>query len=152
MNERVRLVLGLLVISVGVFWNQILERIPDINLPNNVPIISIPQPSDSVLGKVSSLAELVTDDSDRDSLGIFNHIFATRLESYNADSQQFNDIYVGAAKEMYGDTLKGKYDGFAEGIVGLMQDTLGTDNHSVTKDEKQELSENFDGLAYSLVN
>jgi len=143
MSERVRLVLGVAVIAIGLFWNQIVVAVQNIDLDLNRPIISVPEPSEEILGKVSRLAGLVTDKNDRDSLGVFNYIFSKRVKSYDADSQQINDIYVGAAKKMYGETLRGKYDGYGEGIANLMKDTLGTENHSVPQEEKEELSTNF---------
>jgi len=147
-----RLVLGLSVVSLGLFWNQIKTVIPHIDPSANDPIVSISKPDDVILKKVSRVANLVTDKNDRDSLGIFNWIFSKRIESYDLDSQQVNDIYVGAAKEVYGDSLKGKYEGYGQGVTNLMKDALGTENHSVTNEEKTKLKTDFHGFAYCLVN
>lgn len=152
MSNRFRIVAGLLLVALGFFWNDIrIPNIPNI-IPNEDPIIAIDKPNDEVLEKVSSLASKVTDKKDRDELGVFNHVFSKRIKTWNADAQEVNDLYVSAAKTVFGATLRGKYDGYGEGVQDLMKDTLGSENHSVTEGEKDELSENFDGLAYSLVN
>jgi hypothetical protein len=147
-----RLVLGLSIVSLGLYWDQIKTVIPHFDPSTNDSVISFSKPDDVILKKVSRTADLVTDKNDRDSLGIFNWVFSKRIESYDLDSQQVNDIYVGAAKEVYGDSLRGKYEGYKQDITNLMKDTLGTENHSVTDEEKTKLKVDFSGLAYSLVS
>lgn len=149
MSNRLRIVVGLLVVALGFFWNDI--SIPSI-IPDEQPIIIVDKPNDEILEKVSSISSKVTDKKDRDDLGVFNHIFSKRVKTWEADSQQINDLYVSAAKKVFGETLRGKYDGYGKGVTELMKSTLGTENHAVPTGEKDELSENFNGLAYSLVN
>lgn len=152
---KAKTIIGLALLAVGLFWPQIQEKLPDLipNFPSKPdPAIMIDQPNDAILERVSSIASLVTDKNDRDELGIFNHIFSERVTEWSADSQQVNDLYVSAAQKHFSDRLLGKYDGYGGGIKDLMKATLGTQNHTVSKGEKEELSENFDGLAYSLVN
>ena len=107
---RLRTIIGLAVIIIGLFWVQIQERIPDI-VPDNTPsvVITIDEPSQEIKEKVSSIADLVTDEKDRLNLCIFNKVFAERVGSYDADAQQINDVYTEAAKIFFGETLKGKY-------------------------------------------
>ena len=150
MSDRLRIVVGLLVVALGFFWNDIANIFS--STLEEKPIVAIEKPTDEILEKVSSLSSKVTDKSDKDKLGIFNHVFSGRVKGWNADAQQINDLYVAAAKKVFGSSLRGKYDGYGEGIQSLMSETLGTENHAATEEEKIEIAENFSGLAYSLVN
>ena len=148
---QLRTIIGLAVIVVGLFWVQIQERIPDI-VPNNNPAvtITIDEPSQEIKNKVSSIADLVTDKKDRLNLCIFNKVFAERVESYDADAQQINDVYTEAAKVFFGETLRGKYEGYGSGVTKLMSDVVGDENHKLTQEEKDELGNIFNGLAWHL--
>ena len=148
---RTRTIIGLAVILVGLFWVQIQEGIPDI-VPDNVTpvVIDVDEPTQEIKDKVSSIADLITDEKDRINLCIFNKIFAERVKNYDADAQQINDVYTEAAKMFFGETLKGKYAGYGDGIKKLMSDILGNENHVLTQDEKNQLSAVFYGLAWHL--
>jgi len=148
---RLRTIIGLAVIVVGIFWVQIQEGIPDIVPNDNIPVvITIDEPSQEIKEKVSSIADLVTDEKDRLNLCIFNKIFAERVKDYEADAQQINDVYTEAAKCFFGETLRGKYEGYGSKVTKLMSDILGNENHTITQKEKDELSNVFNGLAWSL--
>mgnify|MGYP003120470515 FL=1 len=148
---RFRTIIGLVVIVVGLFWVQIQEGIPDIVPNDNIPVvITIDEPSQEIKEKVSSIADLVTDEKDRFNLCIFNKVFAERVKDYDADAQQINDVYTEAAKCFFGETLKGKYEGYGSKVTKLMSDILGTENHTLTQKEKDDLSNVFNGLAWSL--
>lgn len=148
---QTRTIIGIVVILVGLFWAQIQEGIPDI-VPDDVTpvVINIDEPTEEIKNKVSSIADLVTDEKDRFNLCVFNKIFAERVKSYEADAQQINDVYTEAAKLFFGETLKGKYVGYGEGIQKLMSDIVGNENHVLTQDEKNQLSAVFYGLAWHL--
>ena len=153
MNNNTRLLLGIVCIVMGLFWPNIKDLVPEVRPePDPIPKIVIDKPNDSVLSKVSPVADLVTDDEDRINLAVFNNVFSERVDNYDADAQQVNDVYVEAAKNIFGDTLKGKYIGYGENINKLLESSLGTENHTVTANEKDNLSQNFKGLAYSLAN
>jgi hypothetical protein len=148
MSPNLRILLGLAIVCVGFFWNDIQERIPDF-LPDGISYV-INKPNEKTLEKVSSVASLVTDNNDRERLSVFNNVFSERVTSYDCNGQQVNDIYTTAARGVFKDKLKGKYSGYAEGITKLMKDALGNENTPVKKDQKELLSENFSGLAWSL--
>ena len=142
--------LGLIIVLVGLFWPVIQEWIPDSTpKPDNNPVIDIVKPDSKILEKVSSISGLVVDKEDRINLCVFNKVFSERVNSYSADVQQINDIYTYAGKTFFGDTLRGKYDGYASALSTLMQLTLGLENHNVTQEEKDQLSKTFSGLAWS---
>jgi hypothetical protein len=150
MNKSTRLVLGLCLVSVGLFWNNIANFIPKIDNKTPKQLVQIDKPSDEVFNTVKPVADLITDPSDKIKLCLFNNTFSKRVTSYSADAQQVNDVYVQAAKNLFGDSLKGKYQGFSGSLDKLFGSVFGIENHVVTDKEKSALSETFRGLAYCL--
>ncbi|MHA2401515.1 MAG: hypothetical protein ACXADH_00870 [Candidatus Kariarchaeaceae archaeon] len=149
MSNKTRAILGLVCVLLGLFWNDIKERIPDF-IPEPTPQVVINNPGDDIVDQVKPIADLVTDEDDRVKLAIFNDIFSQRCIAWKADAQQYNDIYSLAGKNVFGDSMRGKHEGYGEGLNELMKSTLGVENHEVTDKEKQKLSQDFQGLAYSL--
>ena len=98
------------------------------------------------------VAGAIDSPEDRVRLCVFNKIFAERVLDYDADAQQINDIYVLAAKNTFGNTLKGKYEELGSAIQGAMLSVLGTENHDVIEPEKIELSKKFMAFAWYLNN
>jgi len=93
------------------------------------------------------------DKEDRLKLCIFNKIFAERVVGYfDIKAQQTNDLYVQAATNYFGTTLRGKYDGYASGLTDLFKGVMGTQAHTLSDEEKSELSETFTGFAWCLNN
>ena len=151
MSSGLRAVLGLTLIVVGFFWNDIRERIPTI-IPDKKPTIAIEEPSEEIKKKVSSVSGLVTDSSDRLNLAVFNKVFSERCSSYKTDAQQLNDVYTLAGKEFFGDSLRGKYDGLSRAIVSLISDNIGDETHTLTEEEKLNLASDFIALAWTYLN
>lgn len=149
MSNSIRVMLGLILVTVGFFWNDIMERIPDIS-PDEVPVVQIDRPNEETLRDVLSVASLVTENDDKTKLAIFNNVFSDRVSGYSADTQQINDVYVLAAKNVFGDSMKGKYPGYGENLNGLMRSVLGSENKNLTQNDKDQLSKKFKGLAYAL--
>lgn len=150
MNKSTRLVLGLCLVSVGLFWNNVVNFIPKVDNKTPKQLVQIDKPSDEVFNTVKPVADLITDPSDKIKLCLFNNTFSKRVTSYSADAQQVNDVYVQAAKNLFGDSLKGKYQGFSGSLDKLFGSVFGIENHVVTDKEKSALSETFRGLAYCL--
>lgn len=153
MNSHTRIIVGLSLVSIGFFWNNIVNNIPKIE--NIIPsptkvIVDIEKPSQEVLDKTTPIAKLITDKNDKLNLCLFNNVFSNRLISYETDAQKLNDVYVEAGKNFFGDSIKGKYQGFSSGLDDLFSSVLGTENHEITNNEKSILSETFRGLAYCL--
>jgi hypothetical protein len=146
---KAKTIIGLALLAVGLFWPQIQERIPDFTIPSK-PDLEIVEPSEEIKNKVSSIAALVTDKKDRMDLAVFNMIFAERVSDYNAEAQDVQDVYVLAAKILFDKSLTGKYNGYGKGIQGLLEDSMGTENHILSQAEKESLTKNFSGLAYEL--
>jgi hypothetical protein len=141
-----RLLIGIVLVLVGVFWGNT----PD--APDDKPQIIIEKPDKVLTDKWSETSRSITDPSDRIQLCVFNKTFADRVVKYEADSQQVNDVYVLAAKEVFGDSIKGKYDMLGPAIKKAMVLILGEENHNVIESEKQELSKVFMAFAWNLNN
>tara|TARA_R110000744_G_scaffold349934_2_gene455601 strand:- start:1590 stop:2048 length:459 start_codon:yes stop_codon:yes gene_type:complete len=148
-SSTIRTILGLSIILLGIFLPQIQERIPDL-VPDTKPAIEIVEPSQEIKDKTSSIAARVTDTKDRLDLCIFNKTFSKRVLGYSSDVQQLNDVYTEAGKILFQESLKGKYDGYGAGVVSLMSEITGKENHNLTPDEKRQISEVFSGLAWNL--
>ena len=141
-----RLLIGIVLVLVGVFW----DNAPD--APDNRLQIVTEKPEKVLIDQWSETAKSITDPIDRIKLCIFNKIFADRVVKYEADAQQVNDIYTLAAKEVFGDSLKGKYDMLGPATKKAMILILGEENHSIIESEKQELSKLFMAFAWNLNN
>lgn len=149
-SSKIRTVLGLLIVLVGLFLPQIQERIPDLIPDTPSPSIVIEEPTQEIKDKTLKVSEKVTDTKDRLDLCVFNKVFSERVLGYDADVQQVNDIYTESGKILFKDSLKGKYDGYGSGVVSLISEITGNENHELTQKEKQQISEVFSGLAWNL--
>ena len=146
MNNKIRLLIGLALVLIGVFWDSI-----DIT-PNVKPAIVIDKPEESLVNQWLETSDSITDSKDRIRLCIFNKTFAERVMRYDAEAQQVNDVYVLAAKEVFGDTLKGKYANLAPAIQSAMIAILGEENHDIIEPERGDLNKTFMALAWCLNN
>jgi len=149
-SSTIRTLLGLLIILIGLFLPQIQERIPDLIPDNPTPSIVIEEPTQEIKDKTLKVSEKVTDNKDRLELCVFNKVFSERVLRYDADVQQLNDIYTESGKILFKDSLKGKYDGYGEGVISLISEITGNENHQLTQSERQQISEVFSGLAWNL--
>ncbi len=149
MSNKTRLVLGILVILAAIFLPAIQERIPD--FVSNEIAVDIEEPSEDVKSK-TSFSNVVTDDKDRLNLTCFNKVFSDRCINYKATNQDVNDVYVLAAKNFFGDSLNGKYDGYGDSLTKAMKDVIGDEVHQLTEEEKKKLSQTFLGLAWQTSN
>lgn len=145
-----RLLIGIVLVFIGVFWTDIKNSIPEI--PDNKPIIAIDTPEDSLVDQWAETCKSIKDPKDRVRLCVFNKVFADRVVGYDTDAQQINDVYVFAAKEVFGDSIKGKYDKLGPVTQESMASILGKENHIVTESEKQNLNKAFLAFAWCLNN
>ena len=149
MNPNLRIFLGLSLVFVGFFWNDIQERIPD--FVSNTVTIDIEEPSEDIKSR-TSFSSVITDKKDKIKLACFNKVFSDRCINYKATNQDINDVYTLAAKEFLGDSLNGKYDGYGDNLVKVMKDCLGEEVHQLSEEEKKDLSQTFLGLAWQTSN
>jgi len=150
MKNNVSLVLACLLILAGIFWGAIKEVLPEI--PDNVPAVVIQKPEESLVNQWSAVSDSITDKNDKLVLCLFNKEFAERVLGYDATAQQVNDVYVFSAKEVFGDSLKGKYEDLSSATKDAMIAILGNENHDIAEAEKVDLSETFMGFAWCLNN
>ena len=136
---NIKLLIGIGLILVGVFWGNIKNVIPE-------------TPDNSLIKRWSDVCESISDPKDRANLCVFNKVFADRVVKYEANAQQINDVYVLAAKEVFGNSIKGKYDKLSSATQGSMVSVLGEENHIVVESEKQQLGKVFMAFAWCLDN
>ena len=137
-----RTAIGLLIIFIAL-WTPPQE--PDIQL------INVDKPTQAIIDIVTPISSMITDPTDRAKLAIFNQTFANRIKIYNADLQQVNDIYVLAASCFFENTLVNKYDNLDTKIISLIENVTGPDNKTLTAEDKEKISSNFMGLAWTLI-
>ncbi len=150
MKNNISLVLACLLILAGVFWGAIKGVLPEI--PDNVPEIAIEKPEESLLNQWSEVSESIADDNDKLRLCLFNKGFAERVLDYDATAQQVNDVYVFAAKEVFGDSIKGKYEDLSPATKSAMAGVLGDEDHDLIESEKLDLNKTFMAFAWCLNN
>jgi hypothetical protein len=149
MKTRLSLVLAVLLILCGVFWESIKDIVPTIP---NTPQVVIEKPEESIINQWFEVSKSIDDENDRLFLCLFNKEFAERVLNYDVSAQDVNDVYVFAAKEVFGDSLKGKYEELSKATKDAMVSILGEENHEVIETEKIDLSKTFMGFAWSLNN
>tara|TARA_Y100000401_G_scaffold62550_1_gene49693 strand:+ start:377 stop:826 length:450 start_codon:yes stop_codon:yes gene_type:complete len=149
MKTRLSLVLAILLIVCGVFWESIKDIVPTIP---NTPQVVIEKPEESIINQWFEVSKSIDDENDRLFLCLFNKEFAERVLNYDVSAQDVNDVYVFAAKEVFGDSLKGKYEELSKATKDAMVSILGEENHEVIETEKIDLSKTFMGFAWSLNN
>jgi hypothetical protein len=144
------MLIGLLLITYSLFEPN-LKNIHIPIIPEPVAILDVEKPSEEVMQAVKGLASLVTDPKDRTKIAIFNYEFATRVKDYNTNLQQVNDVYTLAGKTFFKEELVGKYNGFGDGLTKLISDLVSDDNHDLSQEEKNKISDYFMGLCWSLI-
>lgn len=146
-------IIAIALIAFGIFGFSFLD-ILDVPTPKPTPyvsILTIETPSEEVKNYVQKFSNLITDPTDKAKLAIFNYQFATNIKNYDATVQQVNDIYTLAGKQFFKDTLVGKYKNLSQMIVETIQSIASDDNHTLTNDEKNKISEYFMGISWSLI-
>lgn len=148
----IKKILATLLIAYGIFgFDFIRVNLPKPKPPEPVVILNVDKPSAAIIDAVKSLSTLVKDPTDRAKIAIFNYEFATKVKNYNASLQQVNDVYTLAGKTFFKNEIVGKYNGFGEAIIKLIASITSEENHNLSQEEKDKLSEHFMGLAWSLL-
>lgn len=151
MYKKILIIIFLAYALFGGGWLDLLDNPRPSPEPKPAKILNINTPSGEVSYRVQLFSDLITDPTDRAKLAIFNYEFANRVASYSADSQQVNDIYTIAGKTFFNTSLVDKYNGLAESLTDLIKEIIGDENHNLTQDEKNKLSEYFLGIAWVLI-
>jgi len=152
MSKQANTIIGVLLILLAL-WNPDLSkiRIPDIIAPTP-PVVVVDKPTDELLTKAKTVADLIKDKDDRDKGAIYYAEFSTRV--YNdATMQNINDILTISGKEYWEGTIKGKYAGLADALRKLtdVQETDSGDT-PLSKSQLEEISKRYKALAWALTN
>lgn len=146
LNLRTAIGLACILLALGLMYKPSPNKID-----NDLSILNIEKPSQDILERVGPIAKTITDPTDRAKLAIFNQEFAKRVPSYDTDLQQVNDVYVIAAASFFENSLKDKYENLDVALVDLIQQVTTDENHKLTLEEKNKVSQNFLGLSWSLI-
>lgn len=146
---------AILLIMFGLFGFSFLDLLdnptPQPKPEPEVAILNIDKPSDETILLVKKYGELIKDPTDRAKIAIFNYQFATNVKSYETSLQQVNDVYVLAGKIFFKDSIVGKYDGLADMLVKQIQDITTDEDHTLSQEEKDKISEQFMAIAWVLI-
>lgn len=151
MNKKlIGTIIGIILIGIALLPSSINIPVPT---PNPVPEINLDldEPTKEILQTTSTLNKLITDKDDRVKIAVFNYVFTKRVLGYQTDVQKLNDVYVAAAKNYFGSSLKDKYDNLDVELTKLFSTVLGDDNHVLSESDKVNLKDTFGGLAWSLI-
>lgn len=150
----VKKIIAIVLLIYAIFGKGWLDYF-DINKPPIEPIqesiLNIDVPENDTIERVKVFAELITDPSDKAKIAIFNYEFANRVMNWEISTQQVNDIYTLAGTKFFKNTIVNKYENLAEELVKLLEEIIGTENHTLTEGEKQQLNKYFIGIAWVLI-
>lgn len=116
-------------------------------------VVSVePPPTEASIALTKPVSDLVTDKEDRATLAVFNLEFAKRVVLYAdlINTQQLQDIYVASASSVYGKALSSKYQSLGSKLVDLMKGVVGDEEHTLSTDESESLSNVFRALSFNL--
>lgn len=147
MNKfNLKLVIGICLIIAGLLISE------NKGLNKDLLLLNINKPTATVIDIVSPITQKITNIDDRAKLAIFNYEFSQRVPKYkNITTQDLNDIYVLAASKFFKTSMKDKYKDLDKDLVGLIESVTTSDNHQLTPEEQKVISDNFNGLSWSLV-
>jgi hypothetical protein len=154
MSNKVKTILAVIIFCVlfldTTFLKGIIEKVSKVE-----SVVSVePVPSQESILLTKDTAEIITDKEDRATLAIFNLEFSKRLSSYSnvINTQQLQDIYVAAGANVYGKSIASKYQSLGAKLIALMKSILGEEEHIVSQEETELLSDVFRGLSFNLSN
>lgn len=148
---KIRNLIALLLIGIALsepLWNLI----PTIKPKPDVAILNIDKPSDRIIELTKPISDLITDPTDRAKVAIYSQEFANRVKTYDAQLQQVNDVLALSASKFFEGAMNDKYKDLDVAIIDLITSAVGgDDNRKLTDEEKNEISERFMGVAWSLI-
>ena len=149
MNSRMRVLLGILLVAAGLFYDKVVKK----------DEIKLSKPEASVVDVVNELPEIPDKvDSNKLSgtfLSMSEGVPDTRLES-NLQVQYYLD-FVGRntlGNELVSESGEKKYPDFSPAAASAIEKTIGPQNETdpLTEEEKQNLEKLFYGFAWKLYN
>ena len=158
MSRQVKMIIVIICIGLGLFWNQftsVIDRVVDTPLIS----ISITEPTPELQETVKDISELVTgDDAVKDKLLIsdyFNQLAnvvrddpglidtTEKFRRFNSTAGQIN---------FAGQSLKDKYNGLGSAIDDLIKNAIGNENVELDKEKRDKLVNLLKAIAWTLRN
>ena len=158
MSRQVKVVVAIICIGLGLFWNQIPDLIDRVKDTPNVSV-SITEPTPELQETVKDIPTLVTgDNAAKDKLLIsdyFNQLAnVVRDDPGLIDTtekfRRFNSI--AGQINFAGQSLKDKYNGLGKAIDDLIKDTIGNDNIGLDQEKRDRLVHLLKAIAWILRN
>lgn len=143
-----RIWLGLIIVCLGLLWPNLSELNILPQEPSVRTVLNMEKPELELIAELEAI-DNVNDPLDRDRMSIFAYEFAKRAPGYNIESQTLLDMYGQAAKDSFGDSVKGKYD---KNLLGsdAIRAIIGNKESFLDKETTEELSKRFSGTAWVL--
>lgn len=152
MNSSMLRIIGIVFLMTGFFIDDIVDSFTVVNQVEVVEL-GLSQPSDEISSLTSSIDDIITEDKDRLLMAIFNKVCTDRMVEWpDFNQQEFNDIYVSAAKKFFGNSMNNKYEQLDEFLVKTIMDVTGDDIHNLTQLERSKIVERLNGISWYLVN
>jgi len=152
-----RLILGLALLFVGFFYNDLPFRnsVPVVNNPYN-QLLSLKKPSDEIYEEVKDIKSIVSGPDqvfDRELIAIFNNEMAKRLETYDkVVTLTFENYYYDAGKMYFEGRITKKYSGLGDKMYKVLLSTLGDNETVISNEDFRKLAEKMRGIAWVLLN
>ena len=151
MNSSMLRTIGIVFLVAGFFIDDIVESF---TVVNNIEVVELglSQPSDEISSIVAPIDDIITDENDRLSMAVFNKVCADRINKWpELNQQEFNDVYVSAAKRFFGDSMANKYEPLDRFLVKVIMDVTGDDIHSLSSEERSKKVNRLNGIAWYLI-
>ena len=158
MSRQAKIIIVIICLGLGLFWNHIPNILDRINTPSSVSI-SITEPTPELQETVKDIPSLVTgDDAKIDKLRIsdyFNQLAnvvrddpglidtTEKFRRFNSTAGQIN---------FAGQSLKDKYNGLGKAIDDLVKDTIGNDSVVLDQEKRDKLVHLLKAIAWTLRN
>lgn len=152
MNNSMIRVIGIIFLIAGFFIDNIVDSLTVVN-EIQVVRLGLSQPSDEISSIVSKIDDIVKDKEDRLAIAIFNKVCADRIPNWPEFTQQeWNDVYVSAAKKFFGNSLRGKYADLDIFIVSLISDVTGDEIGNLSASDRKQIVNRLNGVSWFLLN
>lgn len=152
MNNSMIRVIGIIFLIAGFFIDNIVDSLTVVN-EIQVVRLGLSQPSDEISSIVSRIDDIVKDKEDRLAIAIFNKVCADRIPNWPEFTQQeWNDVYVSAAKKFFGNSLRGKYADLDIFIVSLISDVTGDEIGNLSASDRKQIVDRLNGVSWFLLN
>lgn len=138
-------------IIVASFFGPTLEKMLLPIEPSVAQVLSIKEPDKSILEIVSGADKIVTDQQDKEKMALLNFEFSERLKGYDCKPEEMIQVWNHVARFVSEGEWGKKYPKFFPTYTSDMIKSVTTDaNAVVTEQEKELISEKFNGLSWVL--